>query len=192
MPKEISAFRINFEGIAWSKVKDSIPKTFNPDEFTPIALNEQPTRFNLHAAGNVSNSDLYKDIVLSEVKTTSKFISGTLFNSGIQEITVPQVIITFYNEKEEMIWVDNIFLKEGIRQERKLRFQYSIPENPIIRIVDDDMSLCFVNGLPNKNIAAKIIPNRKKTYTIKKLQKVQHPLFKYLKIELNNYIGNPK
>ncbi len=33
MPKEISAFRINFEGIAWSKTKDSIPKTFNPDEF---------------------------------------------------------------------------------------------------------------------------------------------------------------
>ncbi|TXD49176.1 hypothetical protein [Polaribacter sp. IC073] len=192
MPKEISAFRINFEGIAWSKTKDSIPKTFNPDEFTPIELSEQPTKFNLQAAGNVSNSDLFKDIALSNLNVSSKFIDGTLFNSGIQEITVPQVIITFYNEEKEMIWVDNLFLIEGIRQERKLRFQYAIPINPIIITINDDMSFCFVNGLPNKDIAGKILPNRKRNHTTDKLQKVNHPLFGYIKIELNNYIGNPK
>tara|TARA_R110002049_G_scaffold183679_8_gene351680 strand:+ start:11102 stop:14191 length:3090 start_codon:yes stop_codon:yes gene_type:complete len=192
MPKEISAFRINFEGIAWAKTKDSIPKTFNPDEFTPIELSEQPTKFNLQAAGNVSNSDLFKDIVLSDVNVDSKFINGTLFNSGIQEITVPQLIITFYNKEKEMIWVDNLFLKEGIRQERKLRFQYKYPENPILKTINNDMSFCFVNGLPNKDIAAKIIPSRKANHTIAELQKVNHPVFGYVKIELNNYIGNPK
>ncbi len=192
MPKEISAFRINFEGIAWSKTKDSIPKTFNPDEFTPIELSEQPTKFNLQAAGNTSNSDLFKDIVLSEINITPNTISGTLFNSGIQEITVPQMIITFYNEDKEMIWVDNLFLKEGIRQERKLRFKYPIPLNPTIRTVSDDMNFCFVNGLPNKDIAFKIIPNRIKNHTIGQLQKVDHPLFSYVRIELNFYIGNPK
>jgi hypothetical protein len=192
MPKERSSFRINFEGIAWSKTKDSIPKSFNPDEFTPIALNEQPTRFNLHAAGNVSNADLFKDLVLSNVNTSSKFITGTLFNSGIQEITVPQVLFTFYNKDKEIIWVDHLFLKEGIRQERKLRFQYAIPKNPTIKMVNDDMSLCFVNGLPNKDIATKIIPNRNKQHKLNKLQKVDHALFSYIKIELNSYIGNPK
>jgi len=192
MPKEISAFRINFEGIAWSKTKDSIPKSFNPDEFTPIALSEQPTRFNLQAAGNISNADLFKSLALSDVNTTSKFISGTLFNSGIQEVTVPQVIFTFYNKDKEIIWVDHLFLKEGVRQERKLRFHYEIPENPIINLINDDMSFCFVNGLPNKDIAAKIIPNRKKHQKADKLQKVNHALFNYVKIELNSYIGNPK
>lgn len=192
MPKEISAFRINFEGIAWSKTKDSIPKTFNPDEFTPIELSEQPTKFNLQAAGNTTNSDLFKDIVLSEINITPNNVSGTLFNSGIQEITVPQMIITFYNEEKEMIWVDNLFLKEGIRQERKLRFNYKIPINLTIRNVSDDMSFCFVNGLPNKDIAFKIIPNRIKNHTNGKLQKVDHPLFSYIRIELNFYIGNPK
>ena len=192
MPKEISAFRINFEGIAWSKTKDSIPKTFNPDEFTPIELSEQPTKFNLQAAGNTTNSDLYKNIVLSEVNITPNTISGTLFNSGIQEITVPQMIITFYNEDKEMIWVDNLFLKEGIRQERKLRFNYPIPLNPIIRTVSDDMSFCFVNGLPNKDIAFKIMPNRIKNQTFGEFQRVDHPLFSYVRIELNFYIGNPK
>ncbi|MFK8060878.1 MAG: hypothetical protein AB8B78_12400, partial [Polaribacter sp.] len=192
MPKEISAFRINFEGIAWSKTKDSIPKIFNPDEFTPVELSEQPTKFNLQAAGNVSNSDLYKDIVLSEVNITPNNINGTLFNSGIQEITVPQIIITFYDNDKEMIWVDNLFLKEGIRQERKLRFKYPIPLKSIIKVINHDMSFCFVNGLPNKDIAFKIMPNRIKNHSINKLQKIDHPLFSYVRIELNNYIGNPK
>jgi hypothetical protein len=192
MPKEISAFRINFEGIAWSKTKDSIPETFNPDEFTPIKLSEQPTKFNLQAAGNTTNSDLFKDIVLSEINITPNTISGALFNSGIQEITVPQLIITFYNENKEMIWVDNLFVKEGIKQERKLRFNYQIPLNPLIKIVSDNMDLCFVNGMHNKDITSKILPNRIKNHTNNKLQKVNHSLFGYTKIELNSYIGNPK
>jgi hypothetical protein len=192
MPKEISAFRINFEGIAWSKTKDSIPETFNPDEFTPVKLSEQPTKFNLQAAGNTTNSDLFKDIVLSEINITPNTISGALFNSGIQEITVPQLIITFYNENKEMIWVDNLFLKEGIKQERKLRFNYQIPLNPLIKIVSDNMDLCFVNGMNNKDITSKILPNRIKNHTNNKLQKVNHSLFSYTKIELNSYIGNPK
>lgn len=192
MPKEISAFRINFEGIAWSRTKDSIPDTFNPDEFTPVELSEQPTKFNLQAAGNVTNSDLFKNIVLSEISITPNNVSGTLFNSGIQEITIPQLIITFYNENKEMIWVDNLFLKEGIRQERKLRFNYEIPPNPTIKTISDNMSFCFVNGLPNKDIASKIMPNRNYNQTLDKLQKVNHPLFSYIKIELNSYIGNPK
>lgn len=192
MPKEISSFRINFEGIAWSKTKDSIPKTFNPDEFTPIELSEQPTKFNLQAAGNTTSSDLFKDIVLSDIEVMPNAISGTLFNSGIQEITVPQLIITFYNENKEMVWVDNLFLEEGIRQERKLRFNYQIPLKPIIKIISNRMDLCFVNGLPNKEIALKILPNRKKNHTNSTLQRVKHPLFWYAKIELNSYIGNPK
>ena len=192
MPKEISPFRINFEGIAWSKTKDSIPETFNPDEFTPVRLSEQPTKFNLQAAGNTTNSDLFKEIVLSEINITPNTISGTLFNSGIQEITVPQLIITFYNENKEMIWVDNLFLKEGIKQERKLRFNYQIPLNPLIKIVSDNMDLCFVNGMHNKDITTKILPNRIKNHINNKLQKVNHSLFSYAKIELNSYIGNPK
>ena len=109
LPKESSAFRINFEGIAWSKTQDSIPDTFNPDEFTPIDLKEQPTKFNLQVAGNVSGSDLYKNIALSDININEKNISGNLFNSGIQEVTVPQLLITYYDESKTMLWVDHLF-----------------------------------------------------------------------------------
>jgi hypothetical protein len=81
MPKEISSFRIDFEGLAWSRTKDSIPKTFNPDEFTPVEFEEQPTKFNLQVAGNVSGSDLYKEVSLSAISVGPKSRTGNGFNS---------------------------------------------------------------------------------------------------------------
>ena len=192
MPKEISSFRINFEGIAWSKTKDSIPETFNPDQFTPVELEEQPTKFNLQAAGNVSNSDLYKNIVLSNINIDSLKIKGTLFNSGLQEITIPQLLITYYDKNKTLVWVDHLFLENGIRQQRKQYFEYSILKKDKVIIINDNMNDCYVNGLPNVNISDKIIPVRITNHTNTELQKITHPFYYFVKIEMNNYIGNPK
>ncbi|WP_262732237.1 hypothetical protein [Gaetbulibacter sp. NE] len=191
MPKESSSFRINFEGIAWSKTQDSIPDTFNPDEFTPIEFEEQPTKFNLQVAGNVSGSDLYKNVVLSDIHITNSSINGNLFNSGIQEITIPQLLITYYNANKEMVWVDHLFIKEGIRQQRKQDFKYDILNNETIAVISENMENIYVNGLPNKAIASKIISNRIQNHTAAQLQPIEHPDFSYIKIEINTYIGNP-
>jgi hypothetical protein len=192
MPKEISSFRINFEGIAWSKTRDSIPQTFNPDEFTPIELEEQPTKFNLQVAGNVSYADLYKNVVLSAIEINSKTIKGTLFNSGLQEITIPQLLITYYDKDKTLVWVDHLFLENGIKQQRKQYFEYNFTENDQLTIINKDMSDCYVNGLSNDLISNKIIPHRIFKHTSNELQKIAHPLFNYVKIEMNNFIGNPK
>jgi len=192
MPKEVSSFRINFEGIAWSKTKDSIPKTFNPEEFTPVEFEEHPTKFNLQAAGNVSNSDLYKYSVLSDVKVHPETIKGTLFNSGLHEITVPQLLITYYDQNKKMVWVDHLFLEHGIRQQRKHYFEYNFTTHKQLTIVNEDMSNCYVNGLPNAAISNKIVPNRIANHTNTELQKIAHPLYSFVKIEMNSYIGNPK
>ncbi|TBV27986.1 hypothetical protein DMZ43_02785 [Meridianimaribacter sp. CL38] len=191
MPKESSSFRINFEGIAWSKTQDSIPDTFNPGEFTPVEFEEQPTKFNLQVAGNVSGSDLYKNVVLSDIHTTNSSINGNLFNSGIQEITIPQLLITYYNANKEMVWVDHLFIKEGIRQQRKQDFKYDILNNETIAVISENMENIYVNGLPNKAIASKIISNRIQNHTAAQLQPVEHHDFSYIKIEINTYIGNP-
>ena len=191
LPKEVSSFKINFEGIAWSKTKDSIPKTFNPDEFTPIEFSEQPTKFNLQAAGNVSNSDLFKNIVLSDLEIQNENVTGTLFNSGIQEITVPQVLVSYYNDDKEIVWVDHIFVKDGIRQQRKRNFNFNINKHQNIKIISSDMKNCFVNGLPNSSISDKMLPERNLNHNYYNFQKVDMDDFKFLKIEMNSYIGNP-
>ncbi|PNW29111.1 hypothetical protein [Formosa algae] len=191
MPKESTSFRINFEGIAWSKTQDSIPDTFNPDEFTPVEFEEQPTKFNLQAAGNVSGSDLYKSVVLSAINIKDKTVSGNLFNSGIQEITIPQLLITYYDEQKNMLWVDHAFVKEGVRQQRKQDFEYPILHAGKVTLINDDMTNIFVNGLPNAAIAGKIVPNRIDNHTTSQLQQIEHPDFSYIKIEINTYIGSP-
>jgi hypothetical protein len=50
---------------------------------------------------------------------------------------------------------------------------------------------CFVNGLPNGDLARTIIPNRKLEQE-KSNCKNKRKRYSYLKIEMNNYIGNPK
>ncbi len=191
MPKEVSSFKINFEGIAWSRTQDSIPETFNPDEFTPIELEEQPTKFNLQAAGNSSNTDLYKKMVLSDVHIDENSVRGNLFNSGLEEITVPQLLVTYYSKNKELVWIDHLFLKEGIRQERKKTFEYKLLKNDTIQTINSSMENCFVNGSPNASSARKMIPFRIQNHTQTELQKITHPAYGFIKIEMNAYIGNP-
>ncbi|WP_372754506.1 hypothetical protein [Mariniflexile sp.] len=191
MPKETSSFKINFEGIAWSKTKDSIPKTFNPDEFTPVEFKEQPTKFNLQVAGNVAGSDLYKNVVLSDIQVNPKTISGNLFNSGLQEVTIPQLLVTYYDENKDLIWVDHLFLEEGIRQERKQKFQYDILLQDKTKVISTDMTNCYVNGFPNEHISSKIIPNRIQNHTDSVLQVIQNDTYSFVKIEFNTYIASP-
>lgn len=191
MPKEVSSFRINFEGIAWSKVKDSIPKTFNPDEFTPIELEEQPTKFNLHAAGNVSGSDLFKSTSISVTEIDNAHISGALFNSGTQEVTIPQLLVSYYNTDKEIIWVDHQFVEDGIRQQRTQLFQYDLIAINNFQVINDDMTNCFVNGLPNEHISDKILSDRIENHSDTELQPVDHSNYKFVKLEVNTYIGHP-
>jgi len=191
MPKEVSSFKINFEGIAWSKTQDSIPKTFNPDEFTPVEFEEQPTKFNIQAAGNVSSSDLFKDVVLNNIKISNNSVSGSLFNGGLQEVTIPQLLITYYDENKNIVWVEHMFVKEGIRQQRKQSFNFPILKVEKLTVINDDMSNCFVNGLPNESISDKVVPNRVINQAQIFLQPVEHKVYKYIKIETNSYIGSP-
>ena len=192
MPREITSFKINFEGIAWSDVSEKIPEIFNPDEFTPIELEKQPTNFILHGAGNVAITDLYNAVAINDLEITNETIRGMLFNSGFQEVTIPQLLISYFDANKELIWVDQIFLKEGIRPQRKQFFEYDLKRIPVVTVLNDDISNSFINGLPNEMISREIVKNRKWGELHKELQPVNGDGFSYIKIEVNSYIGNPK
>ncbi len=192
MPKETTSFRIDFEGIAWSSTKDTLPPTFNPDEFTPVDFKQQPTKFNLQCAGNVAITDLYKQMALQDLHTKGKKIKGTLFNSGVQEVTIPQLLVSYYDKNKALIWVDNHFLREGVRIQRKQYFEYEAQNLNGLEIITSGLDNCFVNGLPNVSIAEKVFPNRNTKHPLEQLQPLEGDGFEFIKIELNGYIGNPK
>ncbi|MBT8307857.1 MAG: hypothetical protein KJN85_13030, partial [Maribacter sp.] len=192
MPKETTTFKINFEGNAWSSTEDNMPATFDPDQFTPINLDEQPTKFNLQCAGNVTNTDLYKEVALQQIRFTDEHIEGVLFNSGVQEVTIPQLLISYYDNEKELLWVDHKFLTEGVRIQRKQYFDYQVMELSELDIINTSLELCFVNGLPNSEIVKKIIPFRDKNHRKNQLQEYKGDGYSFLKFEVNSYIGNPK
>ena len=149
MPKEISSFRVDFEGIAWLKKDTALPETFNPDEFTPIELVTEPVKFNLQCAGNVATTDLYKSVSLNELRIENGKLEGKLFNYGVQEVTIPQLIYSYYDKNFELKWVDYQYLEEGIRVQRKQKFS-RIPEHVYeVCVIDSSMTNIYINGLPN-------------------------------------------
>ncbi len=192
MPKEITPFKINFEGIAWASTKDTLPPTFDPDAFTPISLSEQPTKFDLQSAGNVANTDLYKKVSFQSIKRTQKGFDGVLYNSGVQEVTIPQLLVSYYDENHEILWVDHQFLRAGVRVQRKQVFEYDPISLEGLEVIHSSLDLCYVNGLPNVAISEKVFPERDRTHQKDQTQEFRGTGFSYLKFDMNNYIGNPK
>jgi hypothetical protein len=192
MPKEITSFKVNFEGIAWSSIEDSIPSTFDPDTFTPVNLKEPPVKFNLQCAGNVATTDLYKEVALHQLEIDPNRISGSLFNTGIQEVTIPQLLISYYNANQELVWVDHKFITEGVRIQRKQWFNYKILDIKDLKIINSSLENCFVNGLSNILISNKALPNRDISHMEYQLQPIKGNGFDFIKLEVNSYIGNPK
>lgn len=192
MPKETTSFKVNFEDIAWLNATDVKPTSFNPDEFNDKNFNNKPVTFDIQSAGNVAISDLYTSVAISDLVVSDKEIKGTLFNYGIQEVTVPEILISYYNDKKELIYVDHKFIKEGVRIQRKQYFNYLFLNLSSLKSLKYSTKNCFVNGISNEAIARDVIKKRKTNEEEEQLQKVNGKGFSYIKIELNNYIGNPK
>lgn len=192
MPKEITSFKVNFEDIAWVKNTDVKPKTFNPNEFTPLELTGNPVTFDIQCAGNVAITDLYTQVALTDFAIENNHITGTLFNFGIQESTIPEILVSYYNSNKELIYVDHFFMREGVRVQRKNYFDYELLNLNNCKTLKSSLENCFVNGLANASISKAVVPNRKLNEAEEQLQQIKGRGFDYIKLEINNYIGNPR
>jgi len=192
MPKEITSFKVKFEDIAWLKNTDVKPVTFNPNEFTPLDIKGIPATFDIQCAGNVAITDFYTQVALSDLEMNDKALKGTLFNYGIQEVTIPELLISYYNSNKELIYVDHFFVREGVRVQRKQYFNYTFLNLKKLTLLQSSLKNCFVNGLPNESISKDVVPNRNSKSEEEQLQQVKGEGFDYIKVEINNYIGNPR
>jgi hypothetical protein len=66
----------------------------------------------------------------------------------------------YYDETKELLYVDHFFLREGVRA-CKQYFDYKLLDLTKCKIIQSSLKNCFVNGLPNGDLARTIIPNRK-------------------------------
>ncbi len=192
MPMEITSFKVNFEDVAWSKNSDVKPTTFNPNEFAPLEITGTPVTFDIQCAGNVATTDLYTQVALSDLTIKDHHIRGTLFNYGIQESTVPELLVSYYDAGKQLVYVDHFFMHEGVRVQRKSDFDYELRNLGSCKTLQSSLKNCFVNGLKNAAISKAVVPHRKRGQNEEQLQPVKGNGFAYVKIEINNYIGNPR
>jgi hypothetical protein len=185
LPKEIVPFRIEFEQTAWVKQEDVNPMKFNPTEFTAFEFRHKPTNFKILARAVVADKDLYRDIGIEQL-SINKQLSGDVINHGTDEVSVPQLLTTFYDPDGSVRWVDHYFLRDAVRPQAKEHFSIPIPaiekSKVLVSATEKDF---FINGLPQTSLE----PNYLNTG---RFDIIPQPNGKgFYRIIVNSYIGNP-
>lgn len=181
LPMETSVFKLEFEQTAWLENNTSKSNIFDPQLKMIKALSDEPSHFQLHITSNVTDVVPYQEVAIMELSESEGQLEAQLFNNGSQEVSIPQVLIAYHNNSNQLIWVDHTFVPSNIRQQRKINFDYTLTDLSEVIIISNDMDQVFCNGernLPPSN------QNRHKD------------LFKTgenmnLSLSLNNFIGNP-
>ncbi len=192
LPKETTPYRVNFEDIAWASNQAQKPASYDPTTFTKIDLSDTPVNFEVQVVANVATTDLYQAVATSQVEQNENLINGFLFNPSIEAATIPQLLISYYDQNQELIWVESIYIDESVRQQRKRKFQIDISKISLPEVRSTSLQNVSVNGLPNQSISDKVVPNRNNIGLSNRLIPVKNMPFSYISITPNSYIGNPE
>jgi hypothetical protein len=180
-------FKIEFEGTAWVKEEDNNQFSFNPKEFTAFDFTQPPVAFKVVARAVVADRDIYVDAGLQGIFINkNKEIIGEAFNHGTEEVSVPQILFTYYDSDQTVRWVEYLFLKDGIRPQTKIPFEQKLPNLAQFKIIKEGMPEDFyVNGLPQTSF-----PKRYKNTNRFELLPLQNEKG-FMRMLLNSYIANP-
>jgi hypothetical protein len=182
LPKEHSLFRLEFEDTAWLDPDSQKPAIFNPQLSVASQLTDVPHHFEIHLATATTNVTPYHSIAVSEIKSTAEEITGTLYNAGNQEVTIPQLLVGYYDESASLIWVDHQFLRSNVRQQRKVPFEYELIDHQEIKMIAQRSELIYCNG--QQQISEELMP-------IKPSVSIDSTDLRLL-LDVNNFIGNPQ
>lgn len=134
-PKEVTPFRVDFEGVAGAAIGDdatadeATTATFDPHAYSPIQLAQPVDSFEVYAKAVVTTHDLFRDLAVQDLRVTddgtAPRLEGELYNVGTLEATIPHIFVTYYDENNQVVWVDDYYTEYGVRPQRSRAF--SIP-----------------------------------------------------------------
>jgi hypothetical protein len=88
-------------------------------------------------------------------RNNDQHLKGTLFNFGIQEVTIPELLVSYFDRDKNLIYVDH-FLERKVRKQHILIIITGFKQNKTYKSLKN----CFVNGLSNESIVKDVVPNR--------------------------------
>lgn len=135
LPKEVTPFRIDYEGVAGAAIRDSViveeeAGEFDPEAFTELDLTDAVARFDLYAKAVITPRDLYRGVGVQNLRflntNTGYVLEGEVINHGTAEATIPHLLVTYYDEDGKVAWVDDFYLEVGVRPQRATRFEVAL------------------------------------------------------------------
>jgi hypothetical protein len=189
--------------IARYNSQDIVKHKLLPKETTPFLIQfditydeekvyQVPSNFEVQVKANVATTDLYQAVAASQIHFDGSALNGFLFNPSIEAATIPQLLISYYNENKELIWTEAIYIDESVRPQRKRPFSIFLADLELPIVLSSHLDNVSVNGLPNQSISDKVHPNRNKSGEKEFLLPVNDKPYSFIAITTNAYIGNPR
>ncbi len=152
LPKEVTPFRVDFEGVAGSKISQPLNvQKFDPVAFTDPEMTNAVTSFDVFAKAVVTSHDLLRalgvqNLLVSKGADDLTYVSGELLNTGTHEATIPHLLFTYYDDSDRVAWVDHFYLRDAVRPQRTQAFSFPITPASSVDLMIDKGDL-FTNNL---------------------------------------------
>lgn len=185
MPKQQTNFQIDFENIAWLS-GDSASQGFDPNEFNQVQWENTPAQFSIQIQSNVASAHQRIPMAIQQLQVNSNgAITGELFNAGVTNATVPQLLISYYNNDRKLLKVAAQYLEESVRPQRSVSFTVPPTEQIQTFMQEARPDLLRVNGLPNPLDRTIGIDST----TAENLLPIDHPNYDYISIAVQPFKG---
>ena len=147
LPKEITPFKIDLQPYFQELAIKNKTISREEDHIDASLYIKKLTSINLFASSLVSQSPIYRYAGVQNFRVEKEKFQIELMNYGPQEISVPQILMSYYHDKN-LIWVEGVYYEKGIRANRKKYFKQDIPniEDQIQHIRNIELKNCFTNG----------------------------------------------
>lgn len=112
LPKEVTPFRIDFDGIHLNQVKK-------------VTLN--PTSILVPASADPVIGVLHQQ--LDKTDSGHTVLKGELMNQGGQLVNIPQVLATYYDNSGKVIWISDGYVDQALRPQVPIPFAVSVNDD---------------------------------------------------------------
>lgn len=182
LPKEVTPFRLDFNGIEFSQASDTSADSiiYNPKD---------SMRFSLEVLASVASQDLYTATIAQNINIHGDEVVGNIFNYGQNEVTICQVLTSYFDVHQDAIWVDHEIIEKSIAPSKSRPFQIAKPKIDGLAVINRQPDQILVNGIDNDLLSSRystefntpVIPGTSTDWN----------LIHSVKLTLNNYLGNP-
>ncbi len=148
LPKESTAFRIDFEEIAIQHCMKTFKSAYI-DGDNPWSYLAKPVKARLSVKSLVTDEELYPFFGIQNLEINDQDLYFDVYNYGSDGVNIPASLTTIYNQENKAKWVQADYFDSEIRALRHKPQHITIPDLDSITIISVLMESAYlINGYP--------------------------------------------